>query len=103
MNTYSLTSDSRRWWWPSATAGSAASALIVATLVLPTAVQAVPEPVAPAEPAYSVPVPAGADHPCFLVRAHWNVGLDGFQPRCAGTVAPPVREVVLRPGLAYVP
>jgi hypothetical protein len=27
------------------------------------------------------PTPS-AGHPCFLVRAHWNVALDGPQPVC---------------------
>ncbi len=36
-------------------------------------------------PGASAPEPAGrADvpRPCFLVRAHWNVALDGPQPLC---------------------
>ncbi|NYD42604.1 hypothetical protein [Nocardioides panaciterrulae] len=37
--------------------------------------------------ALAVPVSAAGqtghhDRPCFIVQAHWNVGLDGPQPRC---------------------
>ena len=102
MNSYSLTSDSRRWWWPSAAAGVAGAATITAILVLPAAVQAVPEPVAPAEPAQSVIVGEVRDRQCFLLQPRWNVALDGFQPRCGGAVAQPAGGVS-RPGLAYGP
>lgn len=103
MNSYSLTSDSRRWWWPSAALGTAGAAAIAAILVMPTVVQAAPEPVAPAEPAYSVPVGDSRDHQCFLHRANWNEGLDGFQPRCGGVGTSPARDGVRRPGLGYQP
>lgn len=103
MNSYSLTSDSRRWWWPSAAAGAVGAAGIAAILVLPAAVQAVPEPVAPAEPAHSVVVGEVRDRQCFLLQPRWNVALDGFQPRCGGTVTHTPRGGVPRPGLAYGP
>ena len=41
MNTYSLSSTSRRWWWPSAVAGAVASAA-VGTLFASAASTAVP-------------------------------------------------------------
>jgi hypothetical protein len=103
MNSYSLTSDSRRWWWPSAAAGAAGAAAIAAILVLPAAVQAVPEPVAPVEPAQSVLVDEVRDRQCFLLQPRWNTGLDGFQPRCAGVVTQPAGGAVRRPGLLYGP
>lgn len=103
MNDYSLTSDSRRWWWPSAAAGTAGATAIVAILVLPAVVQAAAEPVAPAEPAYTGLVSDTGDHQCFLLRANWNEGLDGFQPRCGRLGTPPVRDGVRRPGLGYLP
>ncbi|UUZ57701.1 hypothetical protein [Nocardioides sp. B-3] len=82
MNSYSLSSDSRRWWWPSAAAGSAGAAAIAAILIVPAAVQAQPEPIAPAEPAYSVYIGEGVDRPCFAHRSTWNEAPDGHQPRC---------------------
>jgi hypothetical protein len=103
MNSYSLTSDSRRWWWPSAAAGVAGSAAIAAILVLPAAVQATPQPVAPAEPVQSVFVGEVRDRQCFLLQPRWNVALDGFQPRCGGALTQPGRGGVRRTGLAYGP
>lgn len=102
MNSYSLTSDSRRWWWPSAAAGAAGAAAIAAILVLPSAVQAVPEPLAPAEPVHSVFVVDTFDQQCFLLRPHWNEGLDGIQPRC-GAITQTGPVGVRRPGLGYLP
>lgn len=100
---YSLTSDSRRWWWPSAAAGVAGSAVITAILVLPAAVQAVPqpEPVAPAEPAGAVLVGEGRDRQCFLLQPRWNVALEGVQPLCGGPTQP--ARGASRPGLTYGP
>jgi hypothetical protein len=103
MNSYSLTSDSRRWWWPSAAAGVAGSAAIAAILVLPAAVQATPEPVAPAELTGSVIIGEVRDRQCFLLQPRWNVALDGFQPRCGGTATQHPRGGAPRPGLAYGP
>ena len=103
MNTYSLASDSRRWWWSSAIAGSAGAAAIAAILVLPAAVQAEPERLAPAEPAGSVVVGDTRDRPCFLVRGHWNQGLDGFQPLCSSGTGQPAVEGVRRAGLGFLP
>jgi hypothetical protein len=104
MNSYihSLTSDSRRWWWPSAAAGVAGSAVIAAILVLPAAVQAVPEPVAPAEPAGAVLVGEVRDRQCFLLQPRWNVALEGLQPLCGDPVTQPARGAS-RPGLTYGP
>lgn len=99
---YSLTSDSRRWWWPSAAAGVVGSAVITATLVLPAAVQAVPEPVAPAPPADAVVVGEVRDRQCFLLQPRWNLALEGFQPRCGDSVTQPARGAS-RPGLTYGP
>ena len=103
MNNYSLTSDSRRWWWPSAVAGTAGAAAIAAILVLPGAVQAAPEPSAPAEPTRSVFIDESFDRQCFLFRAQWNVGLDGFQPKCSSGATEPAPAGVRRPGLPYLP
>jgi hypothetical protein len=103
MNSFSLTSDSRRWWWPSAVAGTASTAAIAAILVLPGAVQAVPEPVAPAEPAGSFFIGDTYDRQCFMLRSPWNEALDGFQPRCSTNVAGRAPAGVLRPGLRYLP
>lgn len=106
MNSYSLTSDSRRWWWPSAAVGSAGAAAIAAILIVPVAVQAQPEPIAPAEPAYSVYIGEGVDRPCFAHRSTWNEALDGHQPRCTtpvkaspsgGIAVPSVEEFSPRP------
>lgn len=103
MNSYSLTSDSRRWWWPSALAGTASTAAIAAILVLPGVVQAVPEPLSPAEPARQVFLVDTYDSQCFLLRSPWNVALDGFQPRCPGVTTAPAPAGVRRPGLRYLP
>lgn len=103
MNSYSLTSDSRRWWWPSAVAGTAGAAAIAAILVLPGAVQAVPQPVTPAEPVGSVLIGDTYDRQCFLLRSSWNEALDGVQPRCSTTVSEPAPVGALRPGLRYLP
>lgn len=102
MNSYSLSSDSRRWWWPSATAGAVGTAAIAAILVLPGAVQAVPEPIAPAEPA---PVFIGETHvhQCYMTRFPWNEALDGPAPRCSSVTPAPARPGVFRPGLDYGP
>lgn len=100
--TYSLTSDSRRWWWPSAAAGVAGSAVITAILVLPAAVQAMPEPVAPAEPAGAVLVGEVRDRQCFLLQPRWNVALEGHQPLCGDPVTQPAGGAS-RPGLTYGP
>lgn len=88
MNSYSLSADSRRWWWPSAAAGVAGTAVITAILVLPTAVQAQPELIAPAEPA---PVFIGETHvhQCYMLRLPWNEALDGHQPRCSTPTTTP--------------
>lgn len=98
MNSYSLSADSRRWWWPSAAAGVAGTAAITAILILPTAVQAQPEPLAPAEPAHSVYIGDVVDRPCFMLRSPWNVALDGHQPRCSTPTTTPASG-----GLAVVP
>ena len=103
MNNYSLTSDSRRWWWPSAAVGTAAAAGIAAILVLPGAVQAQPQPVAPAEPRGSVFVGETFDRQCFMLQPRWNVALDGFQPKCSSGAAEPAPAGVRRPGLPYLP
>ena len=103
MNSYSLSSDSRRWWWPSAVAGAAGTAAITAILVLPGAVQAVPEPVSPAEPAHSVFIGDSYEHQCFMRRSVWNEALDGPQPRCSSVTTGRAPAGVLRPGLRYLP
>ena len=103
MNSYSLTSDSRRWWWPSAAAGAAGTAAIAAILVLPAAVQAVPEPLSPAEPARSVFVDPTHDRQCFMWRSVWNEALDGPQPRCSSTTTVRAPAGVPRAGLSYLP
>ena len=120
MNTkhhsYSLTSDSRRWWWPSATAGGVGLAAIAAIVVLPTAGNAIPVDHTGQVPDVGGTVllveHAGPTHPCFMVRARWNTALDGPQPVGRGAVADravPVARVapaapgVLRPGLDAMP
>lgn len=102
MNSYSISADSRRWWWPSAAAGVAGTAAITAILVVPGAVQAVPEPIAPAEPA---PVFIGESHvhQCYMVRFPWNEALDGPRPSCTSETSAPARPGVFRPGLVYGP
>ena len=104
MNSYSLSADSRRWWWPSAVAGTAGSAAIAAILVLPGAVQAVPEPVTPGAPVGSVVIgDTTYDRQCFLLRSPWNEALDGFQPRCPSHTTVRAPEGVRRPGIRYLP
>ena len=41
------------------------------------------------------------DRQCFLWRATWNEGLDGFQPRCPGNT-PVTPQGVERPALGYL-
>lgn len=103
MNSYSLSADSRRWWWPSAVAGTAASAAVAAILVLPGAVQAVPDTVSPVDAERSGYVGETFDHQCFLRRSNWNEALDGPQPLCSSHVTGRASAGVRRPGLAYLP
>lgn len=104
MTTYSLTADSPRWWWPSAAAGAVGLAAVTTILVLPPAVQAVPEQPAPVAPASSgllgVTTP---DRPCFLVRARWNEAIDGPQPLCGGQPPSTSTSGVRRAGVGYLP
>lgn len=89
-DSYSLTSESRRWWWPSATAGGVGVAAIAAILVLPTTGHATPVDDTRQAPS---PVSAtvfdvrseGAARPCFMIHPRWNTALDGPQPTCGRT------------------
>ena len=103
MNSYSLSSDSRRWWWPSALAGTASAAAITAMVVLPGVVQAAPEPLSPAEPARSVFIGDTDDRQCFMFRSPWNEALDGVQPRCPSKSSVNSRAGARRSGLSYLP
>ena len=116
QNSLTLTSDSRRWWWPSATAGGVGLAAVAAIVVLPTAGSAIPVDhtgqVPDVDGAVLLVEHAGPAHPCFLVRARWNTALDGPQPVCRGVAtghAVPVARVapaaprVLRTGLDAMP
>lgn len=74
---FSTTSVARRF---STLAASGALALLV--LTGSTSSAAAP-PDSPDRSAGVSSVEPGADSPpCFLVRSHWNVALDGFQPLC---------------------
>ncbi|ANH39424.1 hypothetical protein I601_3013 [Nocardioides dokdonensis FR1436] len=53
----------------------AASGALLCLALAGSAGASVPEP----HPGYG---PADQERPCFMVRAHWNVGLDGPQPTC---------------------
>jgi len=104
QNRYSLSSESRRWWWPSATAGSVGVAAIAAIVVLPTTGHAIPVDDSGPGPDVGSTVflaePTGPTHPCFMVQARWNTALDGPQPECGGVVhVRHARTGVLRPGL----
>ena len=104
QNRYSLSSESRRWWWPSATAGGVGVAAIAAIVVLPTTGHAIPVDDAGPGPTSAAPSSSRSQpaptHPCFLVQARWNTALDGPQPECGGVVhVRHARTGVLRPGL----
>jgi hypothetical protein len=108
MNRYSLSSDSRRWWWPSATAGALGTAAVTALILLPAAGgQAMPVPTTHHEaPGTVFWVPdASTERPCFIRQPHWNDALDGPQPVCPLDTDPhvAVNPGVVRPWLDYLP
>src|SRR5688572_24673400 len=98
---YSISADSRRWWWTSAAGGAAATAAIAAIVTVPAAVgHAIPDPDRGTGTGASVTstVTSGTNaqamaatryvagnRPCFMVRARWNIAMDGSQPVC-GTI-----------------
>lgn len=107
QNSYSLSSESRRWWWPSATAGGVGVAAIAAIVVLPTTGHAIPVDDTGPAPDLGGTVfleeTTGPTHPCFMIRARWNEALDYEQPTCGGstTTGRPEHHGVVRPWLDY--
>lgn len=102
MNSYTLTSDSRRWWWPSAAAGAAALAAVTAVVAVPATGSAIPVD----DTSAVVPIVSpdafgdGRTRPCFMTRARWSIALDGFQPQCPVDDEPAlVWTYVMRAGL----
>ena len=110
MNSYSLSSDSRRWWWPQAAAGAGAVVAVAAILIAPTTGYAVPEETVRQQvPAVVLDEPrfVRSDDPdarqCFMIHPRWNVALDGPQPVCGTAAKPahPERTGVIRTWLDY--
>jgi hypothetical protein len=102
MNSYSLTSDSRRWWWPSATAGAIGTAAVTAILVVPSTGYAIPVDDTRRAPLIGGAVvvdarSAGPARPCFLLQPRWNVALDGHQPTCGETPHGAVQRPAFQP------
>ena len=91
MNRYALSAESKGWWLPSAAAGLATAGAIAAILLVPvtTTYAASSEP---RNEGSAVSAPLADDtagtkrHPCFMLRANWNPGLDGKQPWCVTRV-----------------
>jgi len=92
MNSYSLSSTSRRWWWLPATAGAVGTAAITAILVVPTTGAATPidtrthgfDGTGLTEPVTVV------ERPCYLAHRDWGTVAGWEQPICT-------TEIGLRP------
>jgi hypothetical protein len=106
MNRYALSSDSRRWWWPSATAGTIGVAAVTALFVLPASGgQAMPVE----KTRYQAPTTvysgsvSQSQRPCFTWRALWNQALDGPEPTCPLDTEAWDPRGVHRTGMDYLP
>ncbi|HQR26832.1 MAG TPA: hypothetical protein PLP61_07325 [Nocardioides sp.] len=86
MTTHTFESDSRFWWWRPAAAAVVVSGALSAIVLIPVTSQARPEPITRHQVPLFIPTSTAPDgatgHPCYLVRARWNVALDYPRPVC---------------------